>query len=144
MTKKIKTWQERCPDTSLMDRDNRSYECQTAMMAEIDELRLRIAAMEMETELPTRPAEPMAWPELSADAMTALMRFSETCEDGQGYDVPKPMMRALAAIGVVQHTSAGIYAITVFGEAVVEKAGQRAQAFMAREKESLLDAPSSS
>lgn len=75
----------------------------------------------------------MAWPELSAEEMTALLRFCETCEDGQGYDIPKPMMNALAAIGVLQHMSAGIYAITVFGEAVVEKAGRPAQAFIGSE-----------
>jgi hypothetical protein len=68
----------------------------------------------------SQPAAPVAWPKLTAEEMAALMRFFETCEDGEGYDVPKPMMKRLAAIGVVNHTSGGIYNITEFGQAIID------------------------
>lgn len=59
--------------------------------------------------------QPVAAPVLTAGEREALERFNETCEDGEGYDVPKPMMRRLAEIGVVHHLSRGIYGITKFG-----------------------------
>ena len=39
----------------------------------------------------------------------AAARFNETTEDGEGYDVPKPMMRRLAEIGLVIHKGGGWY-----------------------------------
>lgn len=62
------------------------------------------------------------WPVLSADERWALERFQETTNDSEGYDVPKGMMRRLAEIGVVHHTSRGIYGITKFGHAVLQSA----------------------
>ena len=61
--------------------------------------------------------EPVAW--MSEDEREAFERFNETCEDGEGYDVPKTMMRRLAEIGVIHHTSRGIYGITKFGRLLV-------------------------
>ena len=62
------------------------------------------------------------WPVLSTDELWALERFQETTDDSEGYDVPKRMMRRLAEIGVVYHTSRGIYGITQFGHAVLNSA----------------------
>ena len=53
---------------------------------------------------------------LPAEAMAALLRFAETCEDGEGYDVPKPMMSKLAKIGLLQHVGGGIYTTTEMGD----------------------------
>ena len=39
----------------------------------------------------------------------AALRFIETCEDGEGYDVPKPMMKRLAELGLVVHKGGGWY-----------------------------------
>ena len=61
--------------------------------------------------------EPVSW--MSEDEREAFERFNETCEDGEGYDVPKTMMRRLAEIGVIHHTSRGIYGITKFGRLLV-------------------------
>ena len=61
--------------------------------------------------------EPVAW--MSEDERKAFERFNETCEDGEGYDVPKTMMKRLAEIGVIHHTSRGIYGITKFGRLLV-------------------------
>jgi hypothetical protein len=61
--------------------------------------------------------EPVAW--LTDDERKAFERFNETCEDGEGYDVPKTMMKRLAEIGVIHHTSRGIYGITKFGRSLV-------------------------
>lgn len=61
--------------------------------------------------------KPVEW--LTDDEREAFERFNETCEDGEGYDVPKPMMKRLAEIGVIHHTSRGIYGITKFGHSVL-------------------------
>jgi hypothetical protein len=61
-----------------------------------------------------KPAqEPVAW--MDADERKAFERFNETCADGEGYDVPKQMMKRLAVVGAVQHIGGGIYGITAFG-----------------------------
>jgi hypothetical protein len=59
---------------------------------------------------------------LTTPEMAAFNRFLETCEDGEGYDVPKTMMQRLAQIGVVRHLSRGIYNITEFGQSVIDPA----------------------
>lgn len=46
---------------------------------------------------------------LSDEERDAALRFIETCEDDESYDVPKPMMRRLAAAGLVQHLGGGYY-----------------------------------
>ena len=73
---------------------------------------------DIHTCTPPQPEqEPVAW--LTDDEREAFERFNETCEDGEGYDVPKTMMRRLAEIGVIHHTSRGIYGITKFGRSLV-------------------------
>lgn len=54
------------------------------------------------------------------DHMEALRRFAETCEDGEGYDVSKSMMKDLAKIGAVSHIVRDIYEITRFGEFLLD------------------------
>ena len=39
----------------------------------------------------------------------AAHRFNETCEDGEGYDVKKPMMNRLEELGLVVHKGCGYY-----------------------------------
>ena len=46
------------------------------------------------------------------EEIKAAHRFMETCEDGEGYDVPKQMMRRLAEIGLVRHVGGGYYEAT--------------------------------
>jgi hypothetical protein len=64
--------------------------------------------------------EPVAWPTLTTDEREALERFHETWEDDQGYDVPKPMMKRLAKLGVVYSEGFGRYGMTAFGLAVLQ------------------------
>lgn len=52
---------------------------------------------------------------LNAEELAALRRFNETCEDGEGYDVPKEMMKRLAEIGVIYRRSGAYYQFTEFG-----------------------------
>lgn len=59
--------------------------------------------------------------DISDDELKALIRFSETCEDGQGYDVPKPVMKSLSVLGLVRRVSADIYETTRLGDALLEK-----------------------
>lgn len=49
-----------------------------------------------------------------------IQRFYDTCEDGQGYDVPKDRMKSLARIGLVRTTGFSRYEITDAGDAVIE------------------------
>ena len=74
----------------------------------------------MEREALKLAQEPVAW--LTNDERKALERFTETCDDGEGYDVPKQMMQRLAQIGVVHHTSGGVYSTTEFGRWVIDAA----------------------
>jgi hypothetical protein len=46
---------------------------------------------------------------LTDEEKTAALRFCETCEDGEGHDIPKPMMKRLAALGLVVHKGFGVY-----------------------------------
>lgn len=58
--------------------------------------------------------------ELSEDEVMALLRFEETCEDGQSYDVPTPMMKSLAKIGVLRRVTSNIYETTAVGDDLLE------------------------
>lgn len=46
---------------------------------------------------------------LTNEENKAALRFCETSEDGEGYDVSKPMMRRLAELGLVVHKGGGWY-----------------------------------
>ena len=57
---------------------------------------------------------------ISGEGVTAqniidLNRFCETCDDGEGYDVPKERMKSLKAVGLVDGGHAGWYALTTIG-----------------------------
>lgn len=65
---------------------------------------------------------------INAEECAALNRFRETCEDGEGYDVPKEMMRRLAVIGAIRRVSGAFYEFTEFGNWLMEAtASQPAQ-----------------
>lgn len=49
---------------------------------------------------------------ISEKEVEAALRFCETCEDGEGYDVPKHMMKRLAELGLVTYEHFGRYAGT--------------------------------
>lgn len=63
---------------------------------------------------------------VSDEDVKYLMRFHETTEDGEGTmcpsqsDVPKSVMKRLASIGLIGHSSAGRYFITEFGQSVID------------------------
>lgn len=56
---------------------------------------------------------------LGADERAAFERFVECADDGEGYDVPKPMMQRLAQIGVVRRTHANYYETTEIGLSIL-------------------------
>lgn len=56
---------------------------------------------------------------LNPEDMAALQRVDGMFQDGEGYDVPAPQMKRLAALGVLRHHSAGRYSITTFGQVVL-------------------------
>lgn len=49
-----------------------------------------------------------------------LMRFDETCQDGQSYDIGKDAVKRLAELGCLQNHGFGRYSITSFGSWVLE------------------------
>lgn len=69
----------------------------------------------MSTPAPAASALPFA---IFADELEALHRFYETTEDGQDYDVPVPMMKRLAVIGLVRRVTGNRYEFTNFGLSV--------------------------
>ncbi|MGI4846201.1 MAG: hypothetical protein ACRYF7_23165 [Janthinobacterium lividum] len=112
----VKTWRERLgfgSDFPLHAATN----VERAMEAEIAELRGCVS-------------QPAAL--LDENELAALRRFNETCEDGEGYDVPKETMQRLAAIGAVRRTSGSYYELTDFGMCVLEQpaAGSVPNAFL--------------
>lgn len=81
------------------------------------------------------PEKPTSWRDwmgrlgmkVDAQETRALLRFNETLEDGEGYDVPKPMMRRLAEIGLVRHFARGMYGLTEIGRGIVASAAERGE-----------------
>lgn len=59
------------------------------------------------------------WPRLQEQDINALMRFNETCEDGEGYDIGTEAMARLVEIGLAGKGSHGIRNITPFGQWVI-------------------------
>ncbi len=57
---------------------------------------------------------------VNQEEAAALNRFAETCEDSEGYDVPKPMMQRLACIGAIRRVTGNIYQFTDFGMWLME------------------------
>lgn len=49
-----------------------------------------------------------------------LMRFLETTDDGEGYDIGKQAIKRLADLGVVQSHGFGRYSMTAFGHFALE------------------------
>lgn len=59
------------------------------------------------------------WPRLQEQDINALMRFNETCEDGEGYDIGAEAMARLVEIGLAGKGPHGIRSITPFGQWVI-------------------------
>lgn len=68
----------------------------------------------------TNEQQPIAKPIYTDDDIKALRRFAETCEDGEGYDLPKVTMVRLARIGLVRRCTGNIYEVTYFGSSILE------------------------
>lgn len=73
-----------------------------------------IRAQAMEDELPPLPFA------ILPEEMKALKRFHDCVSDGEGYDVPKEMMKRLAIIGVVRRVTANYYEHTEFGLSILD------------------------
>jgi hypothetical protein len=58
---------------------------------------------------------------ITAQQEEDILRFFDTCEDNQGYDVPKPRMKSLARLGVIRSTGFSRYEITGAGDSLIEK-----------------------
>lgn len=68
-------------------------------------------------------AQPSQAVELSDEEQVVLLRFNETCEDGQGYDVKTSMMSRLAEIVVVSRKFGSVYFVTEYGQRVIAEVG---------------------
>lgn len=80
------------------------------------------AQRELSALLAAAPAAPVArfLPDLPDQMARDLARFNETCEDGQGYDVPKERMRSMARFGLVRWCGGSRFEITDCGIAALE------------------------
>lgn len=59
--------------------------------------------------------------DVSAALRAALKRFWETCEDGEGYDVPQEQMKSLARLGLIRSLGFSRYEFTNAGDALIEQ-----------------------
>lgn len=108
-----------CNDTGLMyvgnsgnDHDGNAPEFERCPECGYGELEQPASAQQQ--------GEPVALPfAILPDEMKALHRFHECVTDGEGYDVPKVMMKRLAEIGLVRRVTANIYEHTNFGLSVL-------------------------
>lgn len=64
---------------------------------------------------------------MSEQQANALLRFNETCEDGQEYDVPRRVMKSLTYVGMVRWCGGSRFEITDAGIAAVEELAERAK-----------------
>ncbi|QMA47803.1 hypothetical protein HV030_15005 [Citrobacter freundii] len=71
------------------------------------------------SESKCRELEAGHWPRLQEQDINALMRFNETCEDGEGYDIGAEAMARLVEIGLAGKGPHGIRSITPFGQWVI-------------------------
>ena len=60
-------------------------------------------------------------PIIQVHDLKALLRFDETSEDGEGYDIGSDAMSRLVELGLASKGSHGIRAITPFGRWVIER-----------------------
>ena len=59
-------------------------------------------------------------PRIQEQDLKALLRFNETCEDGEGYDIGIDAMNRLVEIGLCSKGHGGIRHITPFGQWVID------------------------
>lgn len=64
---------------------------------------------------------------MSEDQCNALLRFNETSEDGQEYDLRRSMMKSLTYAGMVRWCGGSRFEITDAGIAAVEDLQERAK-----------------
>lgn len=64
---------------------------------------------------------------MSEDQCNALLRFHETCEDGQPYDVRRSMMKSLTYVGMIRWIGGSRFEITDAGIEAVEVLRERAK-----------------
>lgn len=63
--------------------------------------------------------------EIDDEQLNALVRFNETCEDGQEYDVSRSALRALTWVGLVRWCGGSRFEITDAGISVIEDIKER-------------------
>lgn len=64
---------------------------------------------------------------MSEDQCNELLRFNETCEDGQEYDVRRGMMKSLTYVGMVRWCGGSRFEITDAGISAIEDLRDRAK-----------------
>lgn len=86
-----------------------------AVIAEADSSLVQMLAMQLKRQLQSN-----FWPHIQGRDLDALLRFNETCEDGEGYDIGDEAMRRLVEIGLASKGPHGIRNITPFGQWVID------------------------
>lgn len=92
-----------------------SHNCEDRLRAKLTDLAVQLANAESKC----RELAAGHWPRLQEQDINALMRFNETCEDGEGYDIGAEAMARLVEIGLAGKGPHGIRNITPFGQWVI-------------------------
>lgn len=77
-----------------------------------------LAQMVMRAQGQPYPAIPQV--RIKKEELAAFHRFCDCADDGEGYDVPKEMMKQLSVIGLVRSAGFGRYETTLYGTAIRE------------------------
>lgn len=92
-----------------------SHNCEDRLRAKLTDMAVQLTNAESKC----RELAAGHWPRLQEQDINALMRFNETCEDGEGYDIGAEAMARLVEIGLAGKGPHGIRNITPFGQWVI-------------------------
>ncbi|AMO47587.1 Hypothetical protein AKI40_1169 [Enterobacter sp. FY-07] len=85
-----------------------------------DRLDVQYAVIRESREQVKQLASENAWPRIQERDLDALIRFNETCEDGEGYDIGEEAMNRLVEIGLCRKGARRVRHITPLGQRVID------------------------
>ncbi|ECG4055119.1 hypothetical protein EZW87_02660 [Salmonella enterica subsp. enterica serovar Muenchen] len=111
-------WSYTGGDSSMQETETGNY-VKYEDYASLERKNIELAVQLANAESKCRELAAGHWPRLQEQDINALMRFNETCEDGEGYDIGAEAMARLVEIGLAGKGPHGIRNITPFGQWVI-------------------------
>ncbi|WP_370612841.1 hypothetical protein [Citrobacter portucalensis] len=111
-------WSYAGGDSSMQETETGNY-VKYEDYASLERKNIELAVQLANAESKCRELAAGHWPRLQEQDINALMRFNETCEDGEGYDIGAEAMARLVEIGLAGKGPHGIRNITPFGQWVI-------------------------